>query len=193
MKFSVHFALASFLSVGVVQACDFQTKPAAVHQYYRSDGWMLPPVERGKLTAPVTSSGPGPSSAALKFGPGLVPGLTTRVIIHDATAVEPNIFEIPQQDFEQDGKRGIMSSQLMAIDSMIWRYDVDGAVVAYTVGLTPIDAHREKGKWKIDSEVACTFYATFVDDSGDGVFRLLIPGWMKPDLIPQWALKRDPA
>jgi hypothetical protein len=180
---------------GLACACDFQIDPAAAKRFYRSDGWLLPPVERGKLSAPVIFRGAGQSAAVLQFGPGPVDGLTTRVIIHEGTEAEPNLFEIPRQEFEQDGKHHVMSSQVMVMDHWVWRYDVDGKIVAYTIGFTPVYGHRENGKWITEGEVACTFYGTFIDDRGDGVFRLLAPGWMRPDLIPQSALdrKKDPA
>jgi len=188
------FTLAVLLVLsGLAWACDFKTDPSAARHFYRGDGWLLPPIERGKLSAPVIFQ--GQAAAALRFGPGPVEGLTTRVIIHEATEAEPNLFEIPRQEFEQDGKHHVMSSQMMVMDHWVWRYDVDGKVVAYTIGFTPVYGHRENGEWITESELACTFYGTFIDDRGDGVFRLLVPGWMTPDLMPQSALnrKKDPA
>ena len=192
----IQLTLATLLVLsGLACACDFQVDPATAKLFYRSEGWALPPVGRGKLSAPVIFQGPGQAVAALKFGPGPVEGLTTRVIIHEGTEADPNLFEIPKQEFEQDGKHHVMSSQMMVMDHWIWRYEVDGKVVAYTIGFTPVKGHRENGKWKSEGELACIFYGTFIDDRGDGVFRLLAPGWMKPDLLPQWASdrKKDPA
>jgi hypothetical protein len=114
-------------------------------------------------------------------------------MVGDASQDDPYVFEIPRQEFEQEGKRFVMSAQNMAIRGWAWKYDVDGRVVAYTMGLTPVQAKRVSGVWKISAEVGCVFYATFIDDKGDGIFRLLVPGWMKPDLIPEWALKKNPA
>jgi hypothetical protein len=57
---------------------------------------------------------------------------------------------------------------------------------------TPIrPCPQNKWKWKIDDEAACIFFATFVDDKGDGVFRQLIRGALAPDLVPAWALDRN--
>jgi len=39
----------------------------------------------------------------------------------------------------------------------------------------------------VESEMACVFTATFIDDKGDGVFRVLVPGPFTPDLVPRWA------
>ena len=180
---------------GLAYACDFQIDPAAAVRFYRTDGWVLPPIERGKLTNPVIVEGPGQSAVAWKLGPGPIQGLTTRVVIHEGSEAEPNLFDIPRQEFERNGKRQILAAQMMVMDHWTWRYDIDGKVVAYTVGLTPVFGHRENGKWKTESEVGCIFYATFVDDRGDGVFRLLAPGWMVPELIPGWVKdsKKSPA
>jgi len=72
---------------------------------------------------------------------------------------------------------------------------LEGKIVAYTIGLTPVFARRENGKWKMNGEAGCIFYGTFIDDNGDGIFRLLAPGWMTPELVPGWAQSpnRDPS
>jgi hypothetical protein len=193
MKGFLRIVFASFLLGAVAHSCDFKIEPSAVRTLYRNDGWALPPLDRlGKFSAPVKWNGPMAPETLLKFRPGPLSNLTSRFFVYDKTDPDDaGVVEIPQQAFDQDGKQRVMSSQLMVLQD-IWRYDLDRRVVAYTVGLTPVEAHRVNGKWKIDGELGCIFYGTFVDDQGDGVFRLLAPGWMKPDLIPQWALKRDP-
>jgi len=68
----------------------------------------------------------------------------------------------------------------------IVRWDRNGTVFAYSYALTPVAAHRIQGKWQIDSEVGCVFDAAFIDDRGDGVFRLLVPGRLTEVLVPAW-------
>jgi hypothetical protein len=57
----------------------------------------------------------------------------------------------------------------------IVRWKLYRHVVAYSYTLIPVAAHRAGGKWVVDSEAACVFTATFIDDKGDGVFRVLVP------------------
>ena len=185
--------LASFLLVSAAQACDFHTEPAALTQFYRSQGWKLPEIAEDKLSAPINFQGSFPRdwwkrTSLPMLGP--IPGLTIRIITHQGSESNPNVFEIPRQEYGQDGEHRVMSSQSMAFDHWIYRYDVDGKVVAYNFRLTPVEGHWAKGKWIEDAEAACEFNATFVDDKGDGVFRILLPGVLTPDLVPQWALDR---
>lgn len=83
-----------------------------------------------------------------------------------------------------------MPQQYVEFDRWVYRYDVDGKVVGYTFGLTPVEGHWIKGKWTTDSMAACDFNATFVDDKGDGVFRILLSGRLTPELVPRWARKQ---
>jgi len=176
------------LLAGIAFGCDFKIESASAERFYRSEGWALPSLAESRLSAPVTYGVP------LKLGPGPVPGLTTRRVTLAPLDGETLLFDIPRQEFRRDGERHVMSSQQMVFQG-IWRYDLDSKIVAYTIGLTPAVAHRENGKWRVDAEVGCIFWATFIDDDGDGVFRLLALGWMRPDLIPGWAQspKKDPA
>ena len=48
-------------------------------------------------------------------------------------------------------------------------------------------AHQDQGKWIIDSEAACVFDVTFIDDRGDGIFRVMVHGPFPPDRVPSWA------
>ena len=83
-----------------------------------------------------------------------------------------------------------MSPQTMRVeDGAFLRYEIGGKVVAYTFRLIPVAAHRGGGQWVIDAEAGCVFHATYVDDKGDGKFRLLVPEEMTIDLIPAWAMK----
>ena len=83
--------------------------------------------------------------------------MTSRRVTLDAAADEPLLFEIPRQEFEEHGKRHVMSSQVLQLQG-VWRYDLDGKIVAYSIGLTPrrLPA-RENAKWKVDGEVDCIF------------------------------------
>jgi hypothetical protein len=47
------------------------------------------------------------------------------------------------------------------------------------------------GKWDVESELGCIFTATFIDDKGDGVFRILVPGGLTAGLIPHWAKPKE--
>ena len=69
------------------------------------------------------------------------------------------------------------------------RIEMHGRVAAYSFGLVPVEAHRKGGKWVIDSTAACIFYATFIDDKGDGVFRVLVPAPFTAEVVPGWAKK----
>jgi hypothetical protein len=77
------------------------------------------------------------------------------------------------------------------VKATIIRLEMNGHVVAYSYGLIPVVAHREKGKWVVESELACIFFATFIDDKGDGVFRILARSEFTPDLVPMWAKERS--
>lgn len=182
--------MASLLLVVAAQACDFKIESAALSHFYRSEGWRIPALERGKLSAPISFPA---SYSHWKFGAVPIPGLTVRVILFessDSDATEFGLFEMPRQEFEQDGKRRIMPLQYMGVTRWVYRYDVDGKVIAYTFGFSPVEAHRVGDKLEIDGEVGCVFDATFIDDKGDGVFRILSPGDLTPDSVPQWALDR---
>ena len=48
-------------------------------------------------------------------------------------------------------------------------------------------AKKIAGKWNVEPEAGCIFTATFIDDKGDEVFRVLVPDRLTPDLIPRWA------
>lgn len=95
------------------------------------------------------------------------------------------IVEFPAQVFTIDGKKQRMR-RLQAIAQVV-HWEINGKSVAYSYGLIPVTAHEVNGKSIIDSELSCIFTATYIDDRGDGVFRVLVPGRFTPDLIPDWA------
>jgi hypothetical protein len=178
---------ASLLLVAAAHACDFYTEPAALTQLYRSQGWKLPEIN-GTVSPPIRFEQSYP-----KYWQGIttpIPGVTARVVLHESSESSPNVFEIPRQEYEQDGKHRVMPSQHAEFDRWVYRYDVDGKVVAYTFRLNPVEGHWVKGKWTTDNMAACDFSATFVDDKGDGVFRILLPGQLTPEFVPQWARRR---
>jgi hypothetical protein len=52
--------VASCLLVAAAHACDFKTEPAGVMQFYRSQGWKMPDVTNGKISAPIVFQEPYP-------------------------------------------------------------------------------------------------------------------------------------
>jgi hypothetical protein len=103
----------------------------------------------------------------------------------------PVIVEFPAQEFVLNGARKRMRS--MQVKATIFPWRMHGRVVAYSYHLIPVWAHRVNGKWVMDAEAACTFTATFIDNKGDGVFRVLVPGDFTPELIPRWARPKKTA
>ena len=172
-------ALQVVATVAVAQGCGFHYDPIATPEYYRASGWALPGTSDAK------TSGTPPTSILAMIGS--VPGTLTESLLLDESY---NIIEFPAQEFVENGaKKRMRASQFSA---GIVRWEVDGHVVAYSYILVPAVGHRTKGKWRIDSLAGCIFTGTFIDDVGDGVFRLLVPGTLKTNLIPQWARPAKP-
>jgi hypothetical protein len=117
----------------------------------------------------------------LHYPPNFASGAHSEIIVHEH---EPFVAEFPAQVFLQGGERKRVERYL-GVGSML-RLRIDGKMFAYSYGLSPIEAHREHGAWKIDSEAACLSYVTFIDDVGDGVFRQLVNGPLTDALIPAW-------
>ena len=155
-------------------ACDFQYDPASVANYYREQGWTLPGTTDFNLSAtPRTSEAPELAQ---------IPGAVAQLLPHDEY---PYIVEFPSQEFVLNGSRKKMRpAQLKAT---IVRWKVEGKIVAYSYGLVPVVARRVNGQWKIEIEAGCIFTATFIDDKGDGVFHVLVPGAFATELVPLWA------
>jgi hypothetical protein len=111
-----------------------------------------------------------------------IPGADVQLLPHDD---HPYIIEFPAQEFVlcNEGKK----MRPMQAKASIIRYSIGGKVVAFSYGLIPVKARRAEGRWVIESEMACIFTVTFIDDKGDGVFRVLVPGAFTPDLVPRWA------
>lgn len=77
----------------------------------------------------------------------------------------------------------------MKVDVLRWL--INDRIVAYSYGLTPMTAHQDQGKWIIDNEAASVFDVTFIDDKGDGIFRVMVHGPFPPDLVPSWARVKE--
>ncbi len=102
---------------------------------------------------------------------------------------DPYILTLPEQEFRLKGKLHRMKRQ--QLKAQVIRWEIKGKVFAYSYSVIPVTAHREKDKWIITGEVGCIFAITFVDDRGDGVFRLLVPNGLTADLIPRWAKPKE--
>ena len=162
------------IAVPALSACDFQYDPASVANYYRVEGWTLPgTTDFNPAAMPRTSEAPEL---------GQIPGAVAQLLPHDEY---PYIVQFPSQEFVLNGSRKRLRPT--QVKATIVRWKVGGKVVAYSYGLVPVVAHRVNGQWKIEAEVGCIFTATFIDDRGDGVFRVLAPGAFSRELIPLWA------
>ena len=155
-------------------ACEFRYDPVSVPQYYRVEGWDLPGVrDYDPRGAPRTYGTPPVAQ---------IPGAVIQLLPHD----DPYVVRLPSEVFTLNGVRQRMRPMLAK--ATIIRVEVGGKIVAYSYGLIPISsAVRKRGRWVVTGELGCIFYATFIDDKGDGIFRLLVPGPLTADLIPQWA------
>ena len=168
-------SLAVLLAVApAALACSFRYDPASIPKYYRAEGWVLPGAKDFNPTATPQPYG-NPRTDR-------IPGAEAQLLPHDEY---PYIVEFPAQEFRLNGARQRMRPTQAKTNIVRWK--VDEHVVAYSYGLIPVTAHRANGKWVVDSEAACIFTATFVDDKGDGVFRILVPGAFTQDLVPLWA------
>jgi hypothetical protein len=145
--------------------------------YYRAEGWKLPGVADAVDPA-VTHIYPPPALW------GQVPGAVAQLLQHEY----PYIIEFPAQDFEFNGARKRL--RRLVTKATIVRWKVGEQVVAYSYNLIPLEAHRKRGRWVVEAEMGCIFPATFIDDRGDGVFRLLVQRGLTPDLLPDWAKRR---
>jgi hypothetical protein len=81
-------------------------------------------------------------------------------------------------------------SRPLVAKAAIVRFKVGGRIIAYSYGLAPISVtHKADGSRVVQGEAGCMFEATFIDDKGDGVFRVLVPGPLTSELVPAWAKK----
>jgi hypothetical protein len=154
-------------------ACDLKYDPASLPQFYREKGWTLPGIK---------DEGPWRSDQHYDLPIGeTIPGVKASIVVHQF----PYIVSFPKQEFLLNGTRQRLRS--MQVKASIVRLKVDDRVIAYSYGLIPVSARKKNGKWVISTEMGCMFSVTFIDDRGDGVFRLLVPNGLTPDLVPRWA------
>lgn len=168
--------LASLFAMptAMAAACDFEYDPASVATYYRANGWAVPGTTDFNLAAtPQTYGGPTLTK---------IPGGEIQLLAHDEY---PYIIQFPAQEFVLGNDHKKMRP--MQAKAIVVRYSIGAKVVAFSYGLIPVKARKSEGHWVVESEMACIFTATFVDDKGDGVFRVLVPGPFTPDLVPRWA------
>jgi len=167
------FASLFVMPTAKAVACDFKYDPVSMPTYYRANGWTLPGTTDFNLAETPQTYG---SPIVMK-----IPGADVQLLAHDEY---PYIVQFPAQDFVLgDDHKKMRPMQAKAI---IVRYSIGGKVAAFSYGLIPVKARRAEGRWVIESEMACIFTATFIDDKGDGLFRLLVPGAFTPDLVPSW-------
>jgi len=153
--------------------CHFEYDPISVPTYYRSEGWTLPGI------ADLNPSAEPQLSELPSVNP--IPGANTEVLLHEY----PYIVEFPAQEFVLNGSRQRMRPAQVKVTIVRWK--VDGHIVAYSYGLIPVKARKVGGKWHVLTELGCIFTVTFIDDKGDGLFRVLVPDSLTADLIPGWA------
>jgi len=162
------------LSASAALACDFEYSPASAVQYYRDEGWQLPGTADSNLSV-LTDGTPWAK----------VPNTKGYLLPHE----DPYVVEFPAQTFVLNGTRQRLHPVKATV--RITRLETNRHVFGYFYRLVPVEARREKGKWVIEGEAMCVFFATFIDDKGDGVFRVLARGAFTSDLIPQWAKKAN--
>jgi hypothetical protein len=169
---AILFLLALALTIPAAFACEFQYDPVSTPQYYREEGWSLPGTKAfNSSTVHRDQSSPTES----------IGGAVGQALVHES----PNVVNFPAQEFLLKGMRQRMRAAQLQVN--IVRWVMHGRTIAYSYSLIPVAAHRENGKWIIDSMAACIYFATFIDDKGDGVFRVLVPDRFTAELGPLWA------
>jgi hypothetical protein len=157
------------LMVGpLAAACELKYSPADSMKLIRPEGWQLPGV-----------MGASPAKAEPYHAPDL-PGVEVTVL-RDRKSF---IAQFPEQLFLLDGARQHL--QPFLAKATVLRFQVQGKTFAYGYSLIPVRAHKKNGRWIVDGEQKCIFGITFIDDRGDGVFRVLARNWLTPELIPEW-------
>jgi len=179
MKTAFRVFLATFALASIALACDFQYEPASAPRFYREEGWLLPGIHDDDPHVKANAYGAPPIGEVLRSVPGAKAYLLRRDQDHYVVNFPAQVFAV--------GKEHRKMRPLLAKATII-RWEINGKVVAYSYSLIPIsNAHKQDGKWVYESELACIFYGTFIDDKGDGVFRTLVPDTLRPELIPAWA------
>jgi hypothetical protein len=159
--------------------CRFNYDPVSAPQYYREEGWTLPGTKDFNPSA----------QPNLGLVPRVyhIPDVVNELLTHNEYSY---VVEFPAQLFTLGGIPERMR-QLVAKAAIV-RFKVRGRVIAYSYGLAPISArHKADGLRVVEGEGGCMFEATFIDDKGDGVFRILVPGPLTNELVPAWAKKPE--
>jgi hypothetical protein len=175
---AILFLVVLVLRVPAAFACEFKYDPVLAAQYYRASGWNLPGTKNFNSSARLETYSLAPAES--------IPGAVAQALPNDKS---PNVVEFPAQEFVLHGARQKMRATQVQVG--ILRWVMHGRIVAYSYSLIPVVAHRGDGKWIIDSMAACVFFASFIDDKGDGVFRVLVPDRFAADLVPLWAKPRE--
>ena len=179
MRTMLAVLVACCCSLAALAQCHFVAKPVAMTGWYRSEGWALPGIADGKIV--------GPASARINDKPPAWPeGITISVIEHD-----PGYrVSFPEAVFQENGVQMKMEARSIPLNGL-YRWEIFGKPYAYSYDLWPDD-------------VGCAFSADFMDDKGDGVFRVMAsPGHLgrreftkdggyrepQPPPLPEWASK----
>ncbi len=160
---------ACLIAMPIVVGCSFQFDPAATVRYYRAEGWELPGIHDFDPKAPLRSE--------------LAGVLDVRAILLPH-GNHPYVINLPAQIFTLNGETKKMRPVLAR--ATVMRLELNGRVFGYEYAMIPVEAHRSNGAWKIDSESLCVFSATFIDETGKGVFIALFPGGLAEPMIPEW-------
>jgi hypothetical protein len=158
---------ALLLSASTALACDLRYDPVSAPHFYREAGWQLPGIQKDSKTGRT------------------IEDTVSGVKAYSIRNSYPDVITFPEQEFVLNGKR--QKTHADQFEVSILRWEIDRRVIAYSYRMIPVTAHQKNGKWIVDSIDLCTFTLTFVDDRGDGVFRLLAPNKFTPDLVPRWA------
>lgn len=157
--------------------CHFEAVPVAASVWYRSTGWNMPGVNyhprslkpRSDIVfMPVTVKDEG-------MRPGLPDGVTV------SATVSPFSAHFPEAVFAENGISKKMLARTVDV-KVIYRWEIHGRPYAYSYTLIPRD-------------LLCFFTVDFMDDKGDGIFRVMTsPGHAAitlraPPPVPEWARK----
>jgi hypothetical protein len=157
--------------------CRFNYDPVSEPQYYREEGWTLPGT---------TDFNPS-AQPNFQLSPRVyhIPDVANEILTHNEYSY---VVEFPAQLFTLAGIPERMRP--LVAKAAIVRFKVRGKIIAYSYGLAPISVADKADRSRVvEGEVDCMFEATFIDDKGDGVFRILVPGPLTNELVPAWAKK----
>jgi len=171
--------MVCFWSFPILAQCHFVAEPAALTNWYRSEGWELPGVKNGKIIGPI-------KMIINDKHVDLPDRITVSRIVH------PKNYRVsfPAAMFEEGGKTKTMQARTLSLNGL-FRWEINGKPYAYSYDLWPDD-------------VMCTFSVDLIDDKGDGIFRVMVtPGHImqpqiivpgnievpQPPALPDWAKK----